>query len=105
MIDAATGLDVVRWDALVVHPDDDVAVVLHDVSAGDSIGVRRAAAILRLEVKQDVPLGHKVALHDLQAGAPLRKYGEIIGVATSYIATGTHVHVHNMASRRARTPS
>ncbi len=94
-----------RWDALVVHPDDDVAVVLHDVRAGDAVAVRRAGAIFHLAVTQDVPLGHKVALHDLSASTPLRKYGEIIGVATADIATGAHVHVHNMASRRGRAAS
>ena len=37
-----------------------------------------------------------------RTGAPVRKYGECIGVATADIAPGSHVHVHNMESRRAR---
>ncbi len=91
-----------RWDALVVHPDDDVAVALHDVHAGDTIDVRRAGAILQVTVTQDIPLGHKVALRAIAHDTPLRKYGEYIGVATIDIAPGSHVHVHNMVSRRAR---
>lgn len=91
-----------RWDALVVHPDDDVAVALHDVEAGATVDVRRAEAIVRVKVNQDIPLGHKFALHALASGAPVRKYGECIGVATADIVPGSHVHVHNMASRRAR---
>lgn len=94
---AATG-----WDALVVHPDDDVAVTLHDVHAGDTVDVRRAGSILRIRVTQDIPLGHKVALRAIANDTPLRKYGEYIGVTTSDIAAGSHVHVHNMVSRRGR---
>ena len=90
------------WDALVVHPDDDVAVALHDVAAGATIEVRRAGSIVRAKVNQDIPLGHKFALHALVRGAQVRKYGECIGMATADIAAGSHVHVHNMASQRAR---
>ena len=90
------------WDALVVHPDDDVAVALHDVQAGATVDVRRAGTIVRAKVTQAIPLGHKFALHALARGVPVRKYGESIGVATADIAPGSHVHVHNMESRRAR---
>jgi altronate dehydratase small subunit len=86
----------------MIHPDDDVAVVLHDVQAGETVNVRHAGVIVRVEVKENIPLGHKFARHALAKGAPVRKYGECIGVATSSIAAGSHVHVHNMESRRAR---
>jgi altronate dehydratase len=101
----ATATPTVPWDALVVHPDDDVAVALHDVQAGDTINVRRAGTIVATQVTQAIPLGHKFALHVLAKGAPVRKYGECIGVATADIAPGSHVHVHNMESRRARKAS
>jgi len=91
------------WDALVIHPEDDVAVVLRDVRSGESLRVRRAGVVLRIDAQELIPLGHKIALHRLGKGKPVRKYGECIGVATAYIGAGAHVHVHNMASRRART--
>jgi len=91
-----------RWDALVIHPDDDVAVALRDIDAGQSVAVRRETTIHRMLVREAVPLGHKFALSELSRGAAIRKYGECIGVATADIAAGSHVHVHNMASRRAR---
>jgi altronate dehydratase len=53
-------------------------------------------------VKENIPLGHKFARHALAKGAPVRKYGECIGVATADIVAGSHVHVHNMESRRGR---
>jgi altronate hydrolase len=50
-----------------------------------------------LTVTADVPLGHKVALHAIGAGEPVRKYGQIIGHATQPIAPGHWVHTHNLA--------
>ena len=63
-------------DTLLLQPDDDVAVALRDLPG--------------------VPRGHKVAVHDLASGAPIRKYGQLIGVATAPIAAGEHVHTHNL---------
>jgi len=91
-----------RWGALVIHPDDDVAVALRDIDAGQLVAVRRGGVIHDVFVREAIPLGHKFALHALSRDASIRKYGEYIGVATADIAAGSHVHVHNMASRRAR---
>jgi altronate hydrolase len=63
-------------DTLLLQPDDDVAVALRDLPG--------------------VPRGHKVAVRDLASGAPIRKYGQLIGVATAPIAAGEHVHTHNL---------
>lgn len=76
--------------ALVVHPDDDVATLLDD-----RVEVARTAD--GAPVAPGVPFGHKVALHALAAGAPVRKHGVVIGRATADIAAGEHVHVHNLA--------
>jgi len=91
-----------EWAALVLHADDDVAVALRDLAAGTQIDVRRSETILRMAIREPVPLGHKFALRTLAAGTPIRKYGEVIGAATTPIEAGAHVHVHNMASLRAR---
>ena len=40
---------------------------------------------------RDVPPGHKVALNDLDEGAPVIRYGEVIGLAASPIARGSWV--------------
>jgi altronate hydrolase len=44
-----------------------------------------------------VPPGHKVATAPVRAGEPVKKYGQIIGFATTDIAPGEHVHTHNLA--------
>jgi altronate dehydratase small subunit len=88
--------------ALLLHADDDVAVALVDLDAGRQIDVRRGDANVRIETRDRIPLGHKIALRALAAGTPIRKYGEVIGSATAAIDAGAHVHIHNMTSLRAR---
>lgn len=89
------------WDAIVLHPDDEVAVALHDLATGDNVRVRRAGVIEHLAAAADIPLGHKIALRAVSRGSVVRKYGNAIGVAKVDIAPGEHVHVHNLASQRA----
>ena len=96
------GTDVRSWDAIAIHPDDDVAVALRDLAAGESIRIRVEDTVRSAVVDQAIPLGHKLALRALPHGTAIRKYGECIGVATADIGAGTHVHVHNLASQRAR---
>lgn len=90
------------WDALVLHPDDDVAVALRDIAAGARACVRRREEVLDLRPSEPIALGHKFALRALAPGEPVRKYGATIGAATRAIAAGDHVHVHNLVSLRAR---
>ena len=90
------------WDAVALDPADDVAVALRDLAAGERVRVRAGADIAELVLLADVPLGHKLALRALAAGAVVRKYGEPIGGASAAIAAGAHVHVHNLKSLRAR---
>ncbi len=90
-----------RWDLLVLHPEDDVAVALRDLEAGEAIA-RCGEALAPLQLCAPVPLGHKVARHAIEPGQHVRKYGAVIGEATAPIAAGAHLHVHNMRSLRAR---
>ncbi len=71
---------------------DEVGLVLGDVDRGAAMrvdGVEFAAL-------EDIPAGHKVAIRPIAAGAPVHKYGEIIGIAAHDIPIGAHVHVHNL---------
>jgi altronate hydrolase len=79
--------------ALVLHPDDDVAVSLMPLPAGRPITV--AGRALRLGA--NIAAGHKIALRAVETGRPLRRYGQVIGFATRDIAPGDHVHSHNLA--------
>ena len=52
-----------------------------------------------LELLDVVPAGHKIARRLMKAGAPVRRYGEVIGFAGADIARGRHVHMHNLLER------
>lgn len=51
-------------------------------------------------LEDDVPLGHKVALQDLNVNDSVIKYGEDIGRVTAPIEKGRHVHTHNLVTKR-----
>lgn len=87
-------------EVLRLHADDDVAVALRPLAAGRAVRLDGLSITLRA----DIPMAHKLALRAVAAGQPVRKYGEVIGEARLAIAPGDHVHVHNLASRRARAP-
>ena len=42
------------------------------------------------------PAGHKIATARIEKGAPVRKYGQIIGQATADVQPGEWVHSHNL---------
>jgi len=77
---------------LRLHPSDDVAVARSAIAAGTLL----AGPDGGLHALDDIPAGHKIATRAVEAGAPVRKYGQVIGVATTAIAAGQHVHVHNL---------
>lgn len=72
---------------------DEVAVATRDLASGS---VLEAAEGPALEVRANVPRGHKIALTDVPAGAPVHKYGQSIGRALTGIRRGEHVHTHNL---------
>lgn len=89
--------------AMIIDPRDDVAVVLEDTRAGDEIVARRADGTeQRVTARQDITFGFKVALRALSVGAPVHKYGEVIGSASAAIQPGDVVHIHNLAGGRGR---
>ena len=79
--------------ALVLHQSDNVAVLKCPVKPGDEL----LDGSVRLAISQRIGPGHKIALRDIPDGAPVRKYGHVIGVARGRIAAGEHVHTHNLA--------
>jgi hypothetical protein len=91
-----------NWNALALDPRDGVAVALRDLAPGETVSIRASGALETLVARDAVALGHKIARRDHAAGAPVLKYGERIGLTTAPVAAGAHVHVHNLASARAR---
>jgi len=75
---------------LLLHPDDNVAIARRQLI--DGIRIRSD-----LVAKGLIPPAHKVALRNIRAGEAIRRYGQVIGVATRLIYGGEHVHTHNLA--------
>jgi altronate dehydratase small subunit len=90
------------WSAVAIHPGDSVAVVLRDVAVGERVAVRIDGRIREVTAVDAIALGHKMATGAIAKGEPVLKYGAAIALATSDIAEGQHVHVHNVASNRAK---
>ena len=88
---------------LVHSPKDNVGViVVEDLRAGtDMLGViTETDKTVKLKAKDDIPIGHKVALKPLKKGDTVIKYGEDIGKMVADTAVGGHVHVQNLKTKR-----
>ena len=87
---------------LLHEPDDDVGVAVMDLSADDEIEAvtLEGEPVMMITLVDDVPLGHKVAMHVLPKDKHIIEYGEEIGYAYVNIEQGAHVHVHNIKSLR-----
>ena len=87
---------------LRMHDADNVAIVANDggLAAGTVLpaGVPGAGVTLR----DKVPQGHKVALVDIAAGTPVRRYNVTIGHAQADIPAGSWVHERLLAMPAAR---
>ena len=91
-----------QHNALKHEESDDVAVVIVDISAGDTVSTVDLDGNPHgeLQAVDDIPLGHKIALRDMAADHQVIKYGRSIGKTFTSIARGAHVHIHNIKSER-----
>jgi altronate hydrolase len=74
-----------------LHPADDVVIARQQLVGGTKL-LDEDVVVAGL-----VPPGHKVATRAIPAGAPVRRYNQIIGFASRAITPGDHVHLHNLA--------
>jgi altronate hydrolase len=82
-----------RPPVLHLNASDPLVVATRDLAVGEEIGLGG------LKPTEPIARGHKLAILPVAAGAPVRKFGQIIGNATRAIAPGQHVHVHNVEFR------
>jgi altronate hydrolase len=73
-----------------LNRSDDVVIACQDIPAGTRLDE------FRLTVRDAIPAGHKVAIRDILADEPVRRYNQIIGFASNPISAGEHVHVQNL---------
>lgn len=87
---------------LIHKHGDAVGVAVTEIRPGEEVeGVfMDDDARVRIEARDAVPFGHKIAIVDLAAGGRVIEYGIPIGVAPSGLAAGEYVHTHNLRSAR-----
>ena len=88
---------------IVHHKGDSFGVVVVEgVKAGQTLKgwVMDSDETIEVAVKAAVPLGHKVALVDIDKDGVVIKYGNPVGRAVEPIPVGGYVHFHNIKSRR-----
>jgi arabinonate dehydratase len=81
--------------AILLRDSDSVGVLKRPVKAGDVVLLGASA----LPITQNIGAGHKIAVVEIVDGAPVRKYGQIIGFARGHITPGEHVHTHNLVMK------
>ncbi|MEO7009886.1 MAG: UxaA family hydrolase [Caldimonas sp.] len=88
----------------VLHDASDsvAVVVVEGVKAGTAMTgwVMDDDKTVNLSARQDIPIGHKVALKDMAAGDTVVKYGIDMGKVVAPIKAGEHAHVHNIKTKR-----
>ena len=87
---------------ILLHTRDNTVTALSDLHSGEEIILESQTPAEHLRLRQAIPYAHKFARTHILQGADVIKYGEVIGMATSAIEPGDHVHVHNVDSKRAR---
>ena len=81
---------------VILAAGDNVGIALRDIAVGATARTIDGRSLQALEA---IPLGHKIALADIAAGASILRLGMAVGIAKAPIARGRLAHVHNIASR------
>jgi len=92
-----------RPDFIVHDKADAVGVaVVEDIQPNSTVTgwIMETDETVTLTALDAIPLGHKIALRDIEPGETVLKYGHDIGRAVTNIGKGRHVHVHNLKTKR-----
>ncbi|AWI75229.1 MAG: flagellar biosynthesis protein FlgA [Betaproteobacteria bacterium HGW-Betaproteobacteria-13] len=88
----------------VVHEEGDSVgtIVVEGVKSGATLSgwIMEQDRMTEIKTRSDIPIGHKIALQQLEVGATVIKYGVDIGKVVAPIAAGEHLHVQNVKTKR-----
>ena len=89
---------------LIIHDEkDNVAVVVIDVTSKNQEckgWIMENDSSVKIQSKNEISLGHKIAMIDFNEGDTIIKYGHDIGKVVKSIKKGEHVHVHNVKTKK-----
>jgi len=84
---------------VLTHPKDNVVTAKSIIRAGTVVVLPGGK---RMEVREEIPFAHKIALRKIPKGGAVVKYGERIGKAVRPIQPGELVHIHNVTGERGK---
>lgn len=88
----------------IVHDENDSVgvVVVEGIKAGEDLSgwILDQQKEIQATARDDIPIGHKLAIRDLGDGDTVIKYGVDIGRTVAPITAGEHAHVHNVKTKR-----
>ena len=89
---------------LIIHDEKDnvAVVVIETTQKGQDCNawIMENDKTVKINSISEIPLGHKIALKDLNEGDTILKYGHDIGKVVKSIKKGDHVHVHNVKTKK-----
>jgi len=89
---------------IIIHDEkDNVGVIVVDKIIPDqncSCWIMENNKTVQIQSKNEIQLGHKIAMVDLHEGDTILKYGHDIGKVVKSINKGEHVHVHNVKTKK-----
>ena len=89
---------------IIIHDEKDNVgvVVIEKISPNQecSCWIMENDKSVKIQSKNEIRLGHKIAMVDLKEGDTILKYGHDIGKVVNNIKKGEHVHVHNVKTKK-----
>ena len=89
---------------IIIHDEkDNVGVVVVDkitLKQDCACWIMENDKTVKIQSADEIQLGHKIAMVDLNEGDTILKYGHDIGKVIKSIKKGEHVHVHNVKTKK-----
>ena len=89
---------------IIIHDEkDNVGVVVVEKITSNqncSCWIMENDKSVQIQSINEIPLGHKIAMVDLNVEDTILKYGHDIGKVVKSIKKGEHVHVHNVKTKK-----
>ena len=89
---------------IIIHDEKDNVgvVVIEKITSNQDCAcwIMENDKTITIQSLNEIPLGHKIAMVDLNEGDTILKYGQDIGKVVKSIKKGEHVHVHNVKTKK-----
>ena len=92
-----------KTDIIIHDEKDNVGVVVIEkitLNQDCACWIMENDKTVSIQSLNEILLGHKIAMVDLNEGDTIIKYGHDIGKVVKSIKKGEHVHVHNVKTKK-----